>query len=130
MTDYQLSPHFKLSEFIISDTRSSSLNFDNVCAFFEHSDEIIERLLLLVRILEVVRTIFKKPIKITSGYRCPSVNISAGGVSNSRHLQGLACDMLYSRELADLISRLRQLGTIQLKEFIVNPQSKYVHIAL
>ena len=40
-----------------------------------------------------VRQEWGRPIKITSGYRCPVYNRSIGGVLMSAHLFGLALDM-------------------------------------
>ena len=36
---------------------------------------------------------FRKPIKITSSYRCKTHNKSIGGVSNSQHILGKAADI-------------------------------------
>jgi len=43
--------------------------------------------------LEVLRRLIKKPIIITSAYRCPTHNANVGGVSNSQHKTGKACDI-------------------------------------
>lgn len=42
--------------------------------------------------LEVVRTHFGKPIKVTSCYRSPQVNIAVGGSMTSAHRYALAAD--------------------------------------
>lgn len=51
---------------------------------------------LLVEKLDTARAIAKTPFVITSGYRCPKHNEAVGGVSNSKHLEGLAADILTS----------------------------------
>lgn len=43
-------------------------------------------------ILERVRTMYKSPITITSGCRCPTHNASVGGAANSLHTLGRAAD--------------------------------------
>jgi len=48
---------------------------------------------LLVQILEQVRAHFGRPVRITSGYRCPTHNRNVGGASRSQHLRGTAADI-------------------------------------
>jgi uncharacterized protein YcbK (DUF882 family) len=42
---------------------------------------------------ESIRLAWGKPIKITSGYRCPKHNLEVGGEPLSSHLYGLALDL-------------------------------------
>lgn len=46
----------------------------------------------LVKILDMIREHFGKPIIITSGVRCVSYNRKVGGVSNSFHVKNKAAD--------------------------------------
>jgi len=55
-------------------------------------DKYIDNILRLAIELQKVRDIIKKPIIITSGYRCVKHNKLAGGAKNSYHLYGLAVD--------------------------------------
>lgn len=51
----------------------------------------------LVRLLlwlAAIRKIYGSPLKITSAYRSPSRNVDVGGVATSRHLDGLALDIV------------------------------------
>jgi zinc D-Ala-D-Ala carboxypeptidase len=48
---------------------------------------------LVSSVLDPVRAKFGKPIKVSSGFRSPTLNAKVGGVSNSQHLQGLAADL-------------------------------------
>lgn len=58
------------------------------------TDEIVERLNMLIdNVLDPLREWYGKPIYVNSGYRCPKLNKLVGGVSNSFHLQGYACDI-------------------------------------
>jgi len=43
--------------------------------------------------LNKIRAKYNKPMSINSGYRSVNYNASIGGVSNSEHLYGLACDV-------------------------------------
>jgi len=82
-----LSANFKLSELIKSET-ATRLDIDNT-----PNEEQIESLRLLCEnILQPVRDHFGKPVKITSGFRCPAVNQATGGSATSDHCKGQAVD--------------------------------------
>ena len=59
----------------------------------------------LVWKLEEVRTLYGKPLHITSGLRCTEYNKQVGGKPDSAHLKGLAADILCttSRERGQLL---------------------------
>jgi hypothetical protein len=48
---------------------------------------------LCQEVLEPLRQHYGKPIRITSGYRCPLLNEAVGGVGNSQHQWGEAADL-------------------------------------
>lgn len=50
----------------------------------------------LVRVLEQIRTMVGKPVRITSGYRCPFHNLAVGGEMLSRHIGGMAADVTWA----------------------------------
>lgn len=83
-----LSPHFKLSEFTKSQT-ATARKIDN-----NPSLAVVEKLQqLCINVLEPLRNAFNTPITIGSGYRCPQLNSAVGGVKNSQHMTGEACDI-------------------------------------
>lgn len=87
MTDKQLTPHFKLSEFTRSAT-AESRGIDNT-----PDSEHLTNLINLANTLEAVRALFGgAPVVITSGYRSPALNKAVGGVATSDHANGLAAD--------------------------------------
>ena len=47
----------------------------------------------MVKIADEIRSRIGKPIHINSGLRCKTHNANVGGVSNSQHLLGTACDL-------------------------------------
>lgn len=47
----------------------------------------------LLCMLECIRSHFKQPITITSGYRSPAHNAKVGGAKNSYHIRGMAADI-------------------------------------
>lgn len=49
---------------------------------------------LITYVLQPVREKLKKPMIITSGFRCPEVNKLVGGAANSQHLKGQAADFI------------------------------------
>jgi len=57
-------------------------------------DNVREKMFLLVKMgLNPIRLKYG-PVKITSGYRSPEHNVQIGGVNDSQHLTGEACDIL------------------------------------
>lgn len=55
---------------------------------------VLENVRLLATELQKLRDFVGLPIKVNSGYRSPSHNDSVGGVSNSKHLIGIAADIV------------------------------------
>lgn len=88
MKDIQLSPHFKLSEFVKSST-ASARGIDNT----PDEKQIANLKRLCQEVLEPLRQHFGVPITIGSGFRCPKLNAAVGGVKNSNHLTGCAADL-------------------------------------
>lgn len=48
---------------------------------------------LVTNVLDPLREAWGKPIRVTSGYRCPRLNEIVGGVKNSQHKFGQAADI-------------------------------------
>jgi putative chitinase len=81
----QLSPNFTLEELTTTNTGLS--NAPNA--------EEIERLKLLAAFMEKVRAVLgNKTISVNSAFRSAAVNNAVGGVSNSAHRLGYACDFV------------------------------------
>lgn len=88
MKDIQLSEHFNLIEFERSSTATAN-HIDNSCPY-----QYIPVLQQLCKtILEPLRQHFGEPVIISSGYRCPTLNIRVGGVYASQHTLGEAADI-------------------------------------
>ena len=84
-----VTPHFRLSEFINSQTAQRK-GIDNSVPL-QYVDNIKR---LCTEVLEPLRQHFGQPIVINSGYRCPALNRAVGGARNSYHLQGRAADII------------------------------------
>lgn len=85
----QLTPHFHLSEFTVSQT-AVRRRIDN-----EPPAQVIAQLADTAEKMEQVRHLLgDKPIIVTSGYRSPKVNKAVGGSRTSAHLTGHAVDFI------------------------------------
>lgn len=89
----QLSPHFSLAEMSYSPTaiRKGIPNKPG-------PDAVKALTLLCEKVLEPVRAHFGKPVRITSGYRSPRVNVAVGGSATSQHCLGEAADFTVEGE--------------------------------
>ena len=88
--------NFELEEFASPDKKGSGKYMNEV--FLDMIDE--------------ARTIADIPFKITSGYRTRKRNKKVGGVTNSSHLKGLACDIRCkdSKSRFIILNALLQVG--------------------
>lgn len=85
----QLTEHFSVAALIHSDT-AIRLEIDN-----SPDDRILANLLLLAKGLEEVRAALGgHDLIINSGYRCLELNTRIGGAKKSRHMDGLAADIV------------------------------------
>ena len=69
--------YFKIKEFDSPDVKGSGKNMD----------------IKFLRFIDELRKRCKFPFIVTSGYRTPEHNKKVGGIENSAHLKGLACDI-------------------------------------
>lgn len=119
-----MSPHFTLAEFVISETAARS-GIDN--------DPPIELLPALKRTalgLEAVRVrLGGAPITVTSGYRCPALNAAIGGAKDSQHMRGEAADFICPRfgTPAEVAAALRDSG-IEYDQLLLE-FGRWVHIS-
>ena len=100
----RLTEHFKLSEFTNSST-ATARGIDNT----PNEQQIANLKRICEEILEPLRAYANEsspskgdkrgavPIIIGSGYRSPALNKAVGGVKNSQHMTGEACDIRLPR---------------------------------
>lgn len=80
--------YFSIEELCKSDT-ATARGIDNT-----PNEEVKANLEALIEnVLDPLREAYGKPIYVNSGYRSPELNRAVGGVANSFHLQGYACDI-------------------------------------
>lgn len=121
-------PHFTFHELT-----KSSVSSENYPALIDH----VENLVHLAQVLEDIREEYGAPIVVTSAFRTPIVNHEVGGVANSFHLQGRAADIRpnlhpsnqYYWNFQRLLDVVKTFDDI-LEEVIVDPKSRYIHIAI
>lgn len=75
---------------------------------FEAVDNLYQ---LVINVLDPLRSAFKRPIYVNSGYRSTALNLYVKGAKNSQHLKGEAADITagskdLNKELFDLIIKL------------------------
>lgn len=99
----KLTEHFTLEELVNSPT-AKRLNIDNT-----PSKAITSNLMELSELLEKIRTIYGKPIIVTSGYRCEKLNKAVGGAKGSQHRLGQAADI---RSVSDSIEDNKELFNV------------------
>jgi uncharacterized protein YcbK (DUF882 family) len=80
--------HFTISELLKSDTALKHKLWNGA------PKEAEENLRALVNeVLDPLREAYGKPIRVSSGYRCPRLNTRVGGSPNSQHMRGEAADI-------------------------------------
>ena len=84
----KLSDHFTLEELTRSATASANKIANNPS---QAERDWLQY--LCVNVLEPLRQHMKRPISISSGYRCPKLNALVGGVAKSQHQYGQAADI-------------------------------------
>ena len=72
---------FTLAELCTSE-RAKDLHLVNIPDF----DDVPKLLYLVELVLDPLRLAWGKPLKVTSGFRSPALNLAIGGAKNSQHM--------------------------------------------
>ena len=115
----QLSKNFSLKE--MTATNSGLPNVPN--------DEQLHYLTLLCeKVLEPLRYIYGKPIKVNSGFRSADVNKAIGGAATSQHCKGQAADITAgSKEENEKIFKI--LSTRDFDQLINEKNYSWIHVS-
>lgn len=91
----------------------------------EVRDAIME---LVKRLLQPLRIAYGRPIRISSGYRCPELNRLVGGVPSSQHVKGEAADCVV--EDAEELLQVLQANTFPFDQAILYKKRNFLHLSL
>lgn len=119
--------HFTLEELCRSDTATLQ-GIDN-----RPAEGIKTNLALLVaHVLDPLREAYGKPIRVTSGYRCPQLNDAVGGSPTSDHMAGRAADIVGTPATRDenrrLLALVQTLG-LPFDQLIDEQDGSWVHVS-
>lgn len=88
-------------------------------------ENIIENLNYTLTRLNEIRESYGKPIIISSGYRCQTLNEAIGGVNDSKHQEGLAVDLKWDSELLEFITNNMQFDKLIREQA---GKTKWIHL--
>ena len=115
--------NFKISELIHSD-RAVEKNINNM-PDINALDCMLE---LIFHCLQPIRDLIKKPMIITSGYRCKLLNEKVGGKDNSQHMKGQAVDFkIEGMKPAEIVNIIKESG-IEFDQ-LINEYDSWVHVS-
>lgn len=125
----KISDNFDLEEFINSAT-AKKYKIDN-----SPNDEIVKNIkTLVINVLQPIRNQWGKPIKVTSGYRCKTLNDKVKGSKTSQHLTGDAADITVgspseNKKLFHLIVDMYYKKDVDFGQLIDEYDFKWLHIS-
>lgn len=106
VNEIKISPHFLLKDFQCK-----------CCGQVKIHPDLLEK---MEKLWEKTNGKFR----ITSGYRCEKHNREVGGVRNSKHTKGLACDIT-SENINKIYEIVRELGFNFIKP---DEKKRYIHV--
>ena len=119
----KLTEHFTLEELTHSDIAKRH-SLDN-----NPDKHIIPNLTRLAELLEDVRALFNKPIRINSAYRSVAVNSLLGSKPTSQHCIGCAADIRIEGLTPDQIVKKIVKSDIQYDQ-VIREFDSWVHISI
>ena len=121
--------HFTISELLKSDTALKHSLWNGA------PKEAEENLRSLVeQVLDPLRERYGKPIRVTSGYRCPKLNTLVGGSPNSQHMRGEAADIVANNPednllLGRLIEALGKFDQLIYEQCDKHGNPRWIHVS-
>lgn len=83
---------------------------------------------LIYYVLQPIRNKIKKPMIITSGFRCKEVNEKVGSSDKSQHMKGQAVDFVIKGMTPEQIIDIIIKNNIEYDQ-LINEYDKWVHIS-
>ena len=86
----------------------------------------------VIDLCQKIRDALGVPVRVNSGYRCPTHNSNVGGVKNSNHVYGRAADLSSSVsaiEMFDTVKKLHAAGSLpELGYCILYKKKNFIHL--
>ena len=123
----QITTNFTLDELTAS-TTAKKYNIDNT-----PSEEVYDNLVKLCKeVLQPIRDKYKKPITVTSGFRCKELNDKLKGSKTSQHMTGCAVDIdtPNNEVLFNLIISMLNNNEIEVSQCIDEKKYSWIHLGL
>ena len=123
-TPHQFTEHFSFAEMTRTNTGISNAIPDKDYA------KIVKNLdRLCSTLLEPIRKMLDVPMIVTSGYRNEKVNEAVGGVANSTHTKGLACDFSVGEKHKNVLAwHLIKTTKLPFDVVILEKGGRWIHI--
>lgn len=115
--------NFKISELIHSD-KAILFNINNM-PDINSLDNMLD---LIVYCLQPIRDKLKKPMIVTSGFRCGRLNDVVNGSKNSQHLYGQAVDFVVKGMTPKQIVEFIKNSGVEFDQ-LINEFNEWVHIS-
>jgi len=92
---------------------------------------------LATSVLQPIRDSWGKPIVVSSGFRCQTLNTKLGGANNSDHKYGAAADIhalpndkASNKELYNTIVQMANEGKIRCRQIINEFDYSWIHVSV
>ena len=118
-----ISKNFSYHEFEVSET-AHTYRIDNTIKSFEVRDAIKA---LVDNVLQPLRDKAKRPLNISSGYRCAALNAKVGGAASSQHCKGEAADVWCATLTPYQLAKVVQENGIPYDQMILYPS--FLHLS-
>ena len=120
----KITENFTMEEFTRSET-AEKLGIKNVPG----NRERLAIVNLCAKLLQPLRDIYGKHIRINSGYRCPELNKAVGGVATSQHQKGEAADLSIDGKAGDLLELIEE-NHLPFDQAILYRKRNFLHVSL
>lgn len=120
----KITNNFSMEEFTRSET-AERMGIQNVPG----NREKLAIVNLCAKLLQPLRDIYGKPIRINSGYRCPELNKAVGGVPNSMHQNGEASDLSIDGKARELLELIEE-NHLPFDQAILYRKRNFLHVSL
>ena len=120
----RLTTHFTLEELCVSEVALRE-GIDNT-----PPPEVVANLRRLAGLLEKVRAVLKKPMRITSGYRSAELNARIGGSKTSAHMDGRAADFICPAFGTPFVVAKRIAASRLGFDQMIHEYGRWVHLAV